>query len=384
MNVRDSVRSHPWRWIAAAVIVLILALVLAGVLVVRSLLQPQRFTALLQSRLADAGLILSVDRPASPALWPHPAVQLQGFRLSVAGSATPLLSASEARIVVPWRALWRRELAIERLEIETPRIDIEQLQTLLSRMPHNAGAPQLPRIGAGIHIVNGMLVRGDEPLLFDVNAETGPLMPGTPFHLDASARNGADRGGRLSLRMLPQHRGDSLRFEQVDLRMGVEQGAQVHIAGDASWGGGGELGANLHGGFTLPAHDVAAVASAPPPPASSTAAAPAPARNYTVALQIQPARGANPMTAAIRLDGEGKHVDLSLQPRALMDWWHEVLGAAPETALAMPPVNGSAQLDTLDYGPLRMQGLRVEAGPKVMPPGTSTTAAPANAATSGR
>src|SRR5690348_2476839 len=238
MSTRDSVARHPWRWIAAVVIVLILTLVLAGVLIIRSLLQPQRFTALLQSQLANAGLVLSVDKPASPALWPHPAVQLQGFRLSVAGAATPLLSASEARMVVPWRALLHRELAIERLEIETPRIDVDQLQTLISRMPHGAGAPQLPRIGAGLRIVNGMLVRGSEPLLFDVNAQTGPLVPGTPFHLDASARNGADRGGKLSLRMLPQHRDGTLRFENIDLQMGVEQGAQAHLAGVASWAGG--------------------------------------------------------------------------------------------------------------------------------------------------
>lgn len=375
MKPRDSMRAHPWRWIAAAVIVLILLAVLAGVLIVRSLLQPQRFTALLQSRLADAGLVLSVDKPASPALWPHPAVQLQGFRLSVAGAATPLLSASEARIVVPWRALWRRELAIERLEIETPRIDIEQLQTLLTRTPHGAGAPQLPHIGAGMRIVNGTLVRGNEPLLFDINAETGPLVPGTPFHLDASARNGADRGGKLSLRMLPEFRESTLRFEQIDLRMSVEQGAQAHIAGDASWGGGDQLGASLHGGFTLPAHAIVAVASTPAP--ASSAALPAPPRNYTLALQIHPAQGRQPMTAALKLDGEGKHVDMRVQPTALPGWWNDVLGSAPETALAMPPISGSAQVDAMDVGPLHMRGLRMEAGPQVMP--LSAGSAPATA-----
>ena len=383
MNVRDSVRTHPWRWISAAVIVLILLAVLAGVLIVRSLLQPQRFTALLQSRLAAAGLILSVDKPASPALWPHPAVQLHGFRLSVAGTATPLLSASEARIVVPWHALLHRELAIERLEIETPRIDIEQLQTLLSRTPHGTGAPQLPRIGAGIRIVNGTLVRGDQPLLFDLNAETGPLMPGTPFHLDATARNGADRGGKLSLRMLPEHQGSALRFENIDLQMSVEQGAQAHIAGDASWGGGDRLGANLHGGFSLPAHTSVAVASTPAPAASVTAA-PAPARNYTLALQIQPAHDTTPMTAALKLDGEGKHVDMSVQPAALPGWWNDVLGSSPETALASAPINGQAQLDAVDLGPLHMQGVSVQAGPQVMPLSASSAPAAASSKTAGK
>lgn len=376
MNVRDSMRAYPWRWISAAVIVLILALALAGALVVRSLLQPQRFTALLQSQLANAGLVLSVDKPASPALWPHPAVQLQGFRLSVAGAATPLLSASEARIVVPWRALLHRELAVERLEIENPRIDLDQLQTLLSRMPHGAGAPSLPRIGAGIRIVDGTLVRADEPLLFDVNAETGPLMPGTPFHLDASARNGADRGGKLSLRMLPQDQDGSLEFGQIDLKIGVQEGVHVHVAGDASWSGGSELGANLHGGFTLPAHGSVAVAGTPAPAAST--ASPIPARTYTLALRIQPAQGARPMTTALKLDGEGKHVDMSVQPTALLAWWNGVLATPPQGTLAMPPISGNAQLEAADFGPLQMRGIKIEAGPQVMPLSASSAPAPAN------
>jgi len=383
MSTRDSVARHPWRWIAAVVIVLILTLVLAGVLIIRSLLQPQRFTALLQSQLANAGLVLSVDKPASPALWPHPAVQLQGFRLSVAGATTPLLSASEARIVVPWRALLHRELAVERLEIENPRIDLDQLQTLLSRMPHSAGAPQLPRIGAGLRIVNGTLVRADEPLLFDVNAETGPLLPGTLFHLDATARNGADRGGKLSLRMLLQHQDSTLEFEQINLRIDVDQGAQAHITGDAFWRGGSELGANLRGGFTLPAHGSAVAVASTPAPASS-AASPAPARNYTVALQVHPAQGATPMTAALKLDGEGKHVNMSVQPAALPGWWNDVLGSAPATALAMPPISGSAQLDAADFGPLQIQGAKIEAGPQVMPLNASSTAVPAKPSSSGR
>lgn len=382
MSIRNSMRAHPWRWTAAAAIVVVLLLALAGVLVVRSLLQPQRFTALLQSQLANAGLVLSVDKPASPALWPHPAVQLQGFRLSVAGASTPLLSASEARIVVPWRALLHRELAVERLEIETPRIDVEQLRILLSRMPHGTGAPTLPRIGAGLRIVNGMLVRNDQPLLFDVNAETGPLVPGTPFHMDASARNGADRGGKLSLRMLPRHRDGMLRFENIDLQIGVEQGAQAHLAGDAAWGGGDALAANLRGGFTLAAHgSTVAVASTPAPAAS--AAAPEPARSYTLALRIQPAQGAMPMVAALKLDGEGQHVDVTVQPAALPGWWSQVLGSAPETALAAPPVAGNAQLDALDVGPLHMRGVRIEAGPHVVPASAATAGGPAESASSG-
>ncbi|HEX6614423.1 MAG TPA: hypothetical protein VF022_11215, partial [Rhodanobacteraceae bacterium] len=211
---------------------------------------------------------------------------------------------------------------------------------------------------------------------------TGPLVPGTPFHMDASARNGADRGGKLSLRMLPRPRDGMLRFENIDLQIGVEQGAQAHLAGDAAWGGGDALAANLRGGFTLAAHgSTVAVASTPAPAAS--AAAPEPARSYTLALRIQPAQGAMPMVAALKLDGEGQHVDVTVQPAALPGWWSQVLGSAPETALAAPPVAGNAQLDALDVGPLHMRGVRIEAGPHVVPASAATAGGPAESASSG-
>lgn len=382
MILRASMRAHPWRWIAAAVVVLVLLALLAAVLIVRSLLQPQRFTALLQSQLANVGLVLSVDKPAAPALWPHPAVQLQGFRLSVAGATTPLLSATEARIVVPWRALLHRQVAIERLEIETPRIDLEQLQSLLSHMQHGEGAPQLPHIGAGMRIVNGTLVRGGEPLLFDVNAETGPLIPGTPFHLDASARNEADRGGSLSLRMLPRYQSGALHFDRITLQAGIDGGPRAHMTGTASWQGGSEVAAMLQGELVLPAQTSVAVASSPVP-ATSTAAAQA-ARQYTFLLQAQPTPGDAPITIRIKLDGAGNHMDARAPPSALLAWWREVLKTAPQSSFSLPPVSGVAQLDTVDYGPLQMSGVHIDSGPDVMPAGNASTAAPAASSTSGR
>lgn len=383
MILRASMRQHPWRWIAAAVVVLVLLVLLAAVLIVRSLLQPQRFTALLKTQLANVGLVLSVDKPAAPALWPHPAVQLQGFRLSVAGATTPLLSATEARIVVPWRALLHRQVAIERLEIETPRIDLEQLQSLLSHMPRSEGAPQLPHIGAGMRIVNGTLVRGGEPLLFDVNAETGPLIPATQFRLDASARNEADRGGSLSLRMVPRYQAGSLQFDRISLQAGIEDGPHAHMTGTASWQGGSEVAAMLQGELVLPAQTAAAVASSPAP-ATTVAVATQAARKYTFLLQVQPTPGDAPISIRLKLDGAGNHVDARAPPSALLAWWREVLDAAPQSSFSLPPISGTAQLDTVDYGPLQMSGVRIEAGPDVMPAGGASTAAPTASSTSGR
>ena len=376
MNARESIRSHPWRWLAAALIALVVVALIAVVLYVRSLLQPQRFTTLLQSQLANAGLMLSLDKPAAPALWPRPAVQLQGFRLSSIGSNAPLLTATEARIVVPWRALLHRELAIQRLEIQSPRIDLDQLRALTSKLPHTQGAPQLPRIGAGIRITNGTLVRDDEPLLFDIDAETGALLPDVPFHLTASAHNGADRAGRLALEALPHHQGDALRFDHIHLATRIEGGIDMDAAGEAKWKGGNDVAATLQGSLILPARAIANGSSA----ASTDGTAASAPRKYALAVQIEPAHGAAPLVAMLKLDGTNEHVDARVQPLALLDWWRGVLAAAPGKPLELPPLQGRAQVDTVSYGPLHMQGVRIDAGPQVAPLAAGSTPAPAGTA----
>jgi len=76
-------------------------------------------------------------------------------------------------------------------------------------------------------------------------------------------------------------------------------------------------------------------------------------------------------------------VNMSVQPAALPGWWNDVLGSAPATALAMPPVSGSAQLDAADFGPLQMRGVKIESGRQVIPLDASSVAAP-KSSSSGR
>ncbi len=377
---RASIGAHPWRWLVATVIVLILMMLIGATLFVRSLLQPQRFTALLQSQLAGAGLILSVEKPAAPALWPHPAVQLQGFQLSSIGSNAPLLTATQARMVVPWHALLHRELAIERLEIESPRIDLDQLQALLSKLPQTQGAPQLPHIGAGLQIVNGTLVRNDEPQLFDIHAETGTLLPGIPFQLDAAARSGSDRSGILKLTALPRDENDALRFDRVHLILSVQRGLSADLAGNALWRGGSDVAANFTGTLKLPAAAAANPSSAASA-AANAGAAPTVPRDYAVALQILPAQKSVPLVAALKLEGSNEHVDARIPPLQLVDWWHGVLTSQPGTPLTLPPLQGRAHVETLSYGPLQMHDVQVDAGPDVAPLPAGSAPAPASAAT---
>lgn len=384
MSAINSLRAHPWRWIAAALVALLSIAILAGGLIVRSLLQPQRFTALLQDQLAGAGLVLSVDKPAAPTLWPHPAVQLEGFRLGNIGASAPLLAASEARIVVPWRALLHREIVIERLEIETPRIDLDQLQALLARLPQTAGAPWLPRIGAGLKLVNGILVRGDAPLLIDIDAATGPLLAGTPFRLDVSARDSANHGGALALRTTPVRDADALRFEHAGLGVDIERGPRAQLSGDAAWRGGAAITASFRGTLTTPVPG----SSGPSPAARSNAKAgqaktiaSEPMRSYTLELGVTPAQAGNPVTITVKLDGADEHIDAQTSPPALIDWWRQLATAAPNTPIEPPPLRGSAQIGRLDFDALHLQGVRIDSGPQVAP---SEATPPANAKTAGK
>lgn len=357
---------HPWRWLAAALLVLVAVAALATLLLARALLQPQRFTALLQSQLSDAGLMLSVDKPASPTLWPHPAVQLEGFRLSRNDVNAPLLTAREARIVVSWHTLLRRNFAIERLEIQSPRIDLDQLQALLASLPRSESAPQLPHIGAGLKITDGTLLQDGQPLLFDLDAQTGRLLQDEPFHLSASARSGVDNAGSVVLDALPRRGDDGMRFDDVHLDARIDDGPRARLAGDADWRGGTDASANLQGKLTLPAAASPATGSSAThlsAPASPVAAP----SEYALALQVEPAHGASPLTIAFKLDGTDEHVDARIPPIALASWWRDIAKAQSGKPLALPPLEGQAQVGEIGYGALRLQGVRIEAGAKVAP-----------------
>ena len=68
--------------IAGAALAALLTLVVSLYL----LLQPDRFTALLQREASNAGLVLNLASPASPTLFPRPALELQGLTLSAKGA----------------------------------------------------------------------------------------------------------------------------------------------------------------------------------------------------------------------------------------------------------------------------------------------------------
>lgn len=379
MPALESLRQHPLRWITLAIVALLVALIVAIVIYVHAQLQPQRFTALLESTLSSAGLTLKLQAPAEPVLFPHPGVELQGFSLTNAGSSTPWLTANSATIVVPWRALLHGEVAIERVDIDTPHIDLAGLETLLGRLPHHQGPPRLPAIATGVHMRNGTLATRGQPLLSAFSLDTGALTPGQPFHLDASARTVSGRIISASLATVPMPpRDGAIEFTSIRMNLSERDGISLQLQGNGQWHGGTDLAMQLKG--TLQHVSLA--------PASATSAGKTPAKSVVanhatidqVALDLTPARGAEAMTATLKLDGPDAHVDLRMQPTQFGTWWNRVLAVKPTPPAIPMPLSGTAKVQQLDLGWMQASGVTLEAGPDVAPPASAASAASAGSA----
>jgi AsmA protein len=377
---------HLLRWIAIGVLVVLAALAVALAIYVHSLLQPQRFTSLLENDLAAVGLRLEMRAPAEPTLFPRPAVQLKGFTLTAIGSNTPILQAAGATIVVPWRALLHGEVAIERIDVDAPRLDLGELQSLFARLPHRAGggAPRLPTIATGIRMSHGTLTRNGSPLLFDFGLQTGALAPGQAFGLDASGRSAAGRRFAVHVDTVPSAPQDgAIDFDPLRIHFTSNPGPALLVDGHGSWRGGADLVLQLEGTLqhrmAAPAAGASTAAGAASAPGTATGGAER-AVSDRVAIELQPARGGRPLTVAMKLDGNDAHVDLRLRPTEFGAWWKRLLAATPGRPPAPLPFEGTAQVRELDLGWLEAKGLRMDATPGVAP-ATSVPAPPAPAST---
>ncbi|HEX5961313.1 MAG TPA: hypothetical protein VFY97_08735 [Rhodanobacteraceae bacterium] len=387
MSAFASWQQHRLRWIALAASVVALGLLIALVVHVHVLLQPQRFTSLLERGLAGVGVKLEMQAPAEPALFPRPAVRMQGFSLTNQGSDTPILRARGATIVVPWRALLHGEVAIERVEVDAPRIDLGELKTLLARLPRHQGPPRLPTIVTGVHMSQGTLTNNGEPLLFGLGLDTGELVPGRRFRMDAVARSADGRRITASIVTVPSSPHDgTIDFNPVSFSMDRQGGFSLQLDGKGNWQGGETLALELSGTFEH-------APLAPPPAPSGTLAtdssalagrpgkAPTATTTDKIALDVQPAHGKTPLTARLRLDGSDGQADFRLHPTEFGAWWHRVLTASPDHPPGALPFTGRADVQKLDLGWLRATGLRIDAGPDLTP-APATSAAPATAASS--
>ncbi len=343
-----------WRIALFGVAGIVAALLLVTVIGVYWLLQPDRFTVTLQAQARAAGLELHLASPARPALFPRPALELEGITLNEQNAKMPILLAARGRLALPWRTLFGGPTVIARLEIDAPRVDLDALQAWAAGLPaaNAAHPPQIPRIDTGILISRASVVRGNDILLQNLALETGQLNPGKPFSLDMTGRDASDDPVQLRLLATPRMSGASMLFEDIVLHLSHGAGMAADLRGSARWHGAADASADLTGQLDS-----------------------ADSGRYQLALRLTPANARDPLLLALKLDGPANHVDLRLPPLQLASWWSQ-LGKGGSTPLTMPPGQGHVDADRLDAGSVRVEGLSLDIGKDIPAGATSTAVSP--------
>ncbi|KRE84860.1 membrane assembly protein AsmA [Rhodanobacter sp. Soil772] len=337
----------------------VLAVVLAAVVAVYLLLQPERFTRMLQTQARTAGLELNLASPASPTLFPRPALDLDGITLNAEGAGAPILLAAHGQLVLPWHTVLGGPTVISQLQIESPRVDLDALQEWLAALPAQPedAPPNIPRIDTGVSISHGSVVRGNEVLLGNVSLEAGSLISGRPFPLGLSAVTAAGTPLQLRLSATPRIEGNALQLNNITLHLSQGSAMTLALTGNARWHGAADAAASLAGKLDQ-----------------------ASAGQYDISLLLTPADQSNPLLLALKLDGPANHADLRLPPLALAHWWSQ-LGDPQGPQLSVPPGSGHAEIAKLEAGGISIEGLTIRAGDAVPAP-AGTAAAPAKPAAS--
>lgn len=343
------------RWLRLALIVFssaTLLLVAVALIAVHVLLQPERITAMLQKQANDAGLELSLATPATPALFPRPALELEGITLSARNANMPILLAARGTLALPWRTLVHGETVISQMQIDSPRVDLDALQSWLSDLPSGpASVPAaIPSIDAGVHITRGSLVRGNQMLLGDVELDAGRLAANHPFPLTITAKDAQGVPTQMRLSLTPTIKGGALVLDNIGLTLAHSTTVMLHLAGHARWRGAADASAQLSGKLDH-----------------------ANSGQYVTSIELTPAGQSEPLMLAVKLDGPDNHADMRIPPLALATWWSE-LDHDDGPRLSVPPGSGHAEIATLDAGDVHVEGLVIQAGSDV--PAASASVAP--------
>jgi hypothetical protein len=326
------------------------------------LLQPDRFTAMLQEQATQAGLQLTLSSPASPTLFPRPALHLEGITLiarnsesanaSNTASNMPILLAANGRLVLPWHTLFGGPMVISRMQINSPRVDLDALQAwLMSMPPQSTAVPgQIPRIVTGVRIRNGSVVENNSEWLTDVSLDTGQLAPGQAFSINLSGKETDGTPLQLQLSMVPNIANGALMLDNIAVHAVDSSATTLHLAGRASWMGGANISLQLQGKFNE-----------------------ADEGQYDASALLTPAGPQKPLLLHLKLLGQENHVDLELPPLALAQWWNQLANPlGPQ--LSTPPGNGQMDMAKLDIGGIHIEGLSVQTGNAVPASATSITA----------
>ena len=146
-------------------IVLVVALVLLVLLLaLRFVLQPERATRFLLTRV---GTTLGLEITASGASEYHlrgtPTLVIRGVVAREPGAAVPVLTADRILLSLPWSTIRARGavLAAERLELDAPVLQVDALQRWLESRPPSE-VPRFPTLAQGIHVRDGVIRSGGD------------------------------------------------------------------------------------------------------------------------------------------------------------------------------------------------------------------------------
>ncbi|MHB8386641.1 AsmA family protein [Metallibacterium sp.] len=322
----------------------LLLLLLGALLAVHLLLQPQRFTQLLESAASTAGLRLKLAQPASPELFPSPGLVLQGLSLSVPTHTTPMLSASRGKIFVPWRALLGGVPVITRLELDGAQIDLDELDAYIATLP-TGKAPWLPHVRTGIKLIDGTLSSGGHTLFSAINVSAGQLEPGRPFVLTLSARNAQAQILQLQLQGTPRSSASVVALDPLKLSGTLPGYGDFALAGLARWLGGSRVQLALLGSAGKPA----------------------------VQLRLGFANTSGKARMNLAATRPGQQLQASFDPAALLAWWHDVLATGRDLPpLTPPPLAASASVAQLDAAGVHIEGLSVHVDASAAPATSSS------------
>lgn len=150
------------------------------------LTRPPQVAAFAVSVLGDAlGLEIRADGVSEYRWRGMPSLTLREVTATEPGASTPLLRARRVHVRLPWRTLRSRgqELTLDRIELDSPQVDLAALQHWLAARPPGEDRPF--RITGGVGIRQGVL-RGENWRVEGIALEVPALEP--QQRLDARGR----------------------------------------------------------------------------------------------------------------------------------------------------------------------------------------------------